>query len=128
MEPPANPHGAPSEDPTGEEFLAVSASLRGKRLVVSLSGELDMSSAEPLVADVCDKAFDTGLVAEIAIDLGEVSFIDSAGLRALLTLQQEAATAGLRFHVTAVSASVNRLIALAGVEDVLLSSSSHKPS
>lgn len=59
--------------------------------------------------------------------MGGLNFIDSAGLQALLSLQQEAGTAGLKFPITEVSPSVSRLITLAGVEYLLLPSHDGTP-
>ena len=49
------------------------------------------------------------------IDLGEVSFVDSAGLRALLVLRQERVDAGGTIGVRRSSGAVRRVMRLAGV-------------
>jgi anti-anti-sigma factor len=49
------------------------------------------------------------------IDLGEVSFVDSAGLRSLLILRQERVDAGGAIAVRRSSGSVRRVMRLAGV-------------
>lgn len=52
------------------------------------------------------------------IDLGEVSFVDSAGLRFLLVARQRLATDGSTFVVRRSSGAVRRLMRLAGVSDL----------
>jgi anti-sigma B factor antagonist len=49
------------------------------------------------------------------IDLGEVSFVDSAGLRALLVIRQERADVGATIAVRRSSGAVRRVMRLAGV-------------
>jgi anti-sigma B factor antagonist len=49
------------------------------------------------------------------IDLGEVSFVDSAGLRALLVVRQARIDAGSTIGVRRSSGSVRRVMRLAGV-------------
>ena len=49
------------------------------------------------------------------IDLGEVSFVDSAGLRALLILRQERVDAGGTVGIRRSSGAVRRVMRLAGV-------------
>jgi anti-anti-sigma factor len=52
------------------------------------------------------------------IDLGEVSFVDSAGLRFLLLARQRLAADGTTFVVRRSSGAVRRLMRLAGVSDL----------
>lgn len=52
------------------------------------------------------------------IDLGEVSFVDSAGLRFLLVARQRLAGEGTPFVVRRSSGAVRRLMRLAGVSDL----------
>ena len=51
----------------------------------------------------------------VTIDLGEVSFVDSAGLRALLIVRQERTEAGGTVGVRRSSGAVRRVMRLAGV-------------
>src|SRR3712207_3649148 len=60
-------------------------------VVVRLIGELDLVS-EPVLADALEQADGKPL----RIDLSELAFMDSTGLRALLSLQREHADVKLR--------------------------------
>lgn len=62
--------------------FALNRTLEGKTGVLTLSGELDASSA-PQVDHAVDLLVSDG-AGELLIDLGEVSFIDSSGLRSLI--------------------------------------------
>jgi anti-sigma B factor antagonist len=76
--------------------------------VISVVGELDVSSVDALKAIVGDG--DTDLV----VDLGAVTFIDSAGIVALLSAQETARTSGRRFVVDEPSPFVERVLENAG--------------
>ncbi len=58
-------------------------------------------------------------VDSVRLDLEQVSFIDSAGLGGVLRARRACAEAGVSLTVGATSASVARLVELAGVADLL---------
>jgi|SRR5581483_1341977 len=88
-----------------------SASSEASRCV--LSGELDLST-EPRV-----KRALTQILQErperLVIDLADVTFIDSTGLRALLSARNRAATTGTRIVLGNVSSSVERTLDVANL-------------
>ncbi len=51
------------------------------------------------------------------LDLAEVGFIDSSGLRSLLQARDACAARGLRFSLIVTDGPVSRLLDLAGVRD-----------
>ena len=55
----------------------------------------------------------------VVLDLGEVTFVDSTGLSALMDAHFEAERAGCAFSIRRPSKAVRRVVALAGVERVL---------
>ena len=70
-----------SSDLKGRPFQIKSAHL-GDSVVIPVSGELDLKSASVVDAAIRDaERTDAGW---IVVDLGEVSFVDSTGLSALL--------------------------------------------
>jgi anti-anti-sigma factor len=79
--------------------------------VLIVRGDLDVGVGVEFV-DAVDKvlAGDQSNV-EVVIELGDVDFIDSSGLRALLQLRQ---TYGERVRVGAISPAVQRLLELTG--------------
>ena len=58
----------------------------GTTLTVALSGKLDSESAPKLDAEL---ASSLGGITELILDMTELSYISSAGLRTLLTAQQQ---------------------------------------
>lgn len=79
--------------------------------VLVVRGDLDVAVGVDFVNEVDNVLAGDGSTAEVLIELGEVDFIDSSGLRALLQLRQ---TYGERVQVGTVSAAVQRLLELTG--------------
>ena len=73
-------------------------------------GEIDVATAEDLLLRL--RMLAGGAGREIVLDLSRVTFIDCAGLRALIALDHQVRTAGGRVRVTAVSSQVARLFEL----------------
>ena len=98
--------------------FSVSTRREGARGLIALEGELDLHTADELTNAV------SGLleqkVARVEVDAGGLSFADSAGLRAVLMARAAAEDAGATFGVTVVSASVERLIEITGLSDLLV--------
>ena len=81
---------------------------------VALRGEIDAFSA-PRLADrfASLPAGDD----DIVIDMAEVSFMDSSGLRVLLELHERAGHAGRRLVLHTPSPSVTKLLDVSGLSD-----------
>ena len=81
-----------------------------------LSGEVDLSVAPSLRDSGMEMA---RLVApgRLEIDLGDVTFIDSSGLGALISLRNAARQCGAKLVLVRVSQAVARFLELAGVRD-----------
>jgi len=60
-----------------------------------------------------------GRIEGVDLDAGRLTFIDSAGLRALLVCRDACRRRGVEFRLTSVSPTVGRIVAIAGVDDVL---------
>src|SRR3712207_83694 len=86
--------------------------------IVAARGELDMSSAPGLCARL-DTARLNG-VAKVLLDLSDLSFCDSQGLRALILEHQEMQAAGKRFGVVEpLSNAVTDILELVGAREFL---------
>ncbi len=85
-------------------------------LRVRVSGELDLSS-EPVVVEIVRAKLQDPTLQRVVIDVTDVTFIDSSGLRALLRCRDEAARHDLPFALRlGGNIQVGRLLAVAGVE------------
>ncbi|MDA0162153.1 STAS domain-containing protein [Solirubrobacter ginsenosidimutans] len=94
-----------------DEF-SVSRRRVGDAIVVAPAGEIDLATVDDLQAAVDAAA---GESEQVVLDLREVTFIDSAGLR--LVLQSSRAIAG--FGVVRGSREVQRVFDLVGLDDRL---------
>lgn len=84
---------------------------------VRVLGELDVAVADELTR-VLDKLRHDD--AKVRLDLSELGFIDSSGLRALITARRHAANDGWAFEVDRnLSEPARRLFELAGVESYM---------
>lgn len=83
---------------------------------VLLKGELDLESASFMAG-----VFVTALpdASEVVLDLDEVSFMDSSGVRAVLRCATECTRRGLEFAVTEGSPQVRRLLEITGLTEQL---------
>ena len=89
----------------------------GSARIVSVSGELDLRTS-PELEDRLGHAFDAGTQLVI-LDLRQIEFMDSTGLRVLLAAHQRAQESGRRFALVKGADQVERVLTLTGVRDLL---------
>ncbi len=82
--------------------------------VLVVSGELDAHTA-PKLADALAAHQGNNAV----VDMSDVDFVDSSGLRTLIDAHQAAEAMGGRFVIRQPSATVVRLFEISGVNDYL---------
>ncbi len=92
--------------------FAMDRDRRADLLVLTLHGELDLSTAGLLT----DAADDLGGATRLVLDLAELSFIDSAGLRALMNLDLRARSEGWDLALAVPAPVVLRLLKLTGFD------------
>jgi anti-sigma B factor antagonist len=100
-----------------EPGFEIQASVRDGRHTLVLSGELDLAVAAGLEATIrglCGEG-----VSAVQLDLSRLTFMDSSGLRAVLSAQELCAQHGYDFLVTPGRGQVQRLLELTGTADVL---------
>ena len=105
------PMAEPTQDAAAPARLQIATDESAERLLLSLSGELDIASAPLLERAV--EAVDRPLV----IDLAEVTFMDSTGLRALLLARQQAQSGGQELSLRPGPRQVQRVFELSGTLD-----------
>lgn len=85
--------------------------------MLTVIGELDLRTS-PELEERLSHAFDAG--AELVIlDLRGIEFMDSTGLRVLLSAHQRAHDSGRRFALVRGADQVERVLTLTGVRDIL---------
>jgi anti-anti-sigma factor len=100
-----------SFDPTG---FAISTSEQGGRTVVLLRGELDLATA-PQLEQVVTERLEAG--DEVVVDLRELDFMDSTGLRVLVRAHASVADER-RFLIVRPppGGPIAKILSIAGVE------------
>ena len=94
-----------------QDQLRIDVRPEADRLIVRLEGELDMANA-PLLQSAVDGV---DAKAMLVLDLQALQFMDSTGLRILLSLREQALEQGHEFAVTPGTQQVQRLLSLTGV-------------
>jgi anti-anti-sigma factor len=94
-----------------QEQLQIDVRREADRVILSLAGELDMATAG-LLAQATE-----GLSGEsmVVLDLEQLQFIDSTGLRGVLSVLERCRERGQQFAITPGSQQVQRLLGVTGV-------------
>ena len=87
--------------------------------VVALHGELDLSSAPAVEAEVDRLLGDGAPVAVLVLDLRDLAFMDSTGLRAVLRADARMRDAGGRLAVVDGADAVRRVFEMTGMHERL---------
>lgn len=93
--------------------LGVSVLQEGSVITIALTGELDLTTAHEL--EHAAAGVQPG--GRCVLDLRELSFMDSAGIRALMRLDLRARDEGWRFTVVRGRSAVRRILDLCRVGD-----------
>ena len=84
-------------------------------VVVRAAGEIDVATAPQIETELLALIEKGG---NVTLDLGAVSFIDSSGLRALVTARQRAEECSVSFALAGRSPAVDRLLQVTGLDAV----------
>jgi anti-sigma B factor antagonist len=99
-----------------EDMLTWDIKDRDGLVIVVVDGELDIHSA-PGLSEALTPAADAGR--HLILDVAGLRFCDCAGLSLFLRTQERVRAAGGSLHLTALTASLRRLISVARMSDVL---------
>jgi anti-anti-sigma factor len=99
------------------EQLRVEPRQESDRVVLSLTGELDMANA-PLLQSAIEEPSLTERKT-LVLDLQGLTFLDSTGLRIILSAREQCWRRGQEFAVTPGSQQVQRLLSVTGVGEHL---------
>lgn len=104
-------------DPPITDLVSVEVSGSGPAVCVAAVGEIDSTSA-PVLRQHLESLLDGG-VREVTVDLGRVTFLDSAGLCVLAAAHRRAARQDVTMRVLASSRAVIRPLQITGLWDLL---------
>lgn len=97
-----------------KELFSCAVAFRNDCAIAYLCGELDMSTADCVKAPLVPLAV-AGW--DIVLELSNLTFVGTAGLRALADIQESAAAAGGSTRMAEVPDIVRRLLSVTGMED-----------
>jgi anti-anti-sigma factor len=98
---------------TADKHLRIEARTEHDRVVLGLHGELDLVGAPMLQSEIDSETVAAAPL--IVLDLEDLQFIDSSGLRVILSAHERARARGQAFALTRGSHQVQRLLSIAGV-------------
>ncbi len=94
--------------------MEIKAKTEGTKLTIAVSGRVDTVTAPELEAEL-----KFGDATCVVIDLGNVPYMSSAGLRLLLTGHKTMLAKGGEFQVANVQPSVKEVFDITGFSDIL---------
>jgi anti-anti-sigma factor len=100
-----------------DKRLRVDARLEPDRVVLRLGGELDLAGAPLLASEIARTETEEQRI--LVLDLEDLEFIDSAGLRVILAAHARARERGGDLLLTPGPPQVQRLLTIAGVDSHL---------
>ena len=101
-----------------EMFRAQVDTTNTTAVVIHVAGEVDLAAVEELRAAI-DAARATPGAEVIELDLGEVTFIDSSGVGAIVLASRAVADANQSMRIGARSSVVERVLEVSGLEEAL---------
>jgi len=101
---------------TSDFALLVSPSDRARASRIEVRGELDSGTA-PELMEAVRRALESRSTARLTLDLGPMTFIDSAGTRALIMIERQARDRRVGLEVLPPPERVTELLRTAGVAD-----------
>jgi anti-sigma B factor antagonist len=104
-------------DPPISDLVTIDVASSGDVVCVTAAGEIDSTSA-PLLRQKLDAVLESGL-RELTVDLGRVTFLDSAGLCVLAATHRRAVRQDVRMRVLASSRAVIRPLQITGLWELL---------
>ncbi len=87
------------------------------RIVLRLFGELDLASAPLLQSEI--ESAEEGAAQPVVLDLENLEFIDSTGLRIILAAHERSQERGQTLALTRGSQQVQRIMAITGIDQQL---------
>jgi anti-sigma B factor antagonist len=107
------PYGQRAPTDISSPLFSVAERRVGQRAVVSVAGEVDISTAEELRTAIETAA---GGASEVWVDLSETTFMDSSGVHAMIRARADMADANLRLTLICPDGPVLRVLELTNLD------------
>lgn len=102
-----------------QEPLVLAARVEGDDLVIVLAGELDPHTAPLLEHEIADGLADEVSPKRVVLDVAELGFMDSSGLRVIIRAHQELEARGASLVLRSPSDTVLRLLEITDLRNHL---------
>jgi anti-anti-sigma factor len=102
-----------------QEPLVLAAHTEGDDLVIALVGELDPHTAPLLEHEIADGLADEVSPRRVILDVAELGFMDSSGLRVIIRAHQELEARGAQLVLRSPSETVLRLLEITDLRNHL---------
>lgn len=110
----------PDSPPVGQQQLAISTHVGADGVVViHIVGEIDLAAAPQVRAALRTSLTGPALPTQVRVDLAAASFIDAAGVGALVDGREAARRAGVGFSIDSPTGVVRRVLDILGLTDAL---------
>jgi anti-sigma B factor antagonist len=100
-----------------DEPLSIKSSTEGATVRLRLSGELDIHTAAQLSEHLAPLA--TQVVEAVVVDVSRLTFLDSSGLRAILSARDDLQAAGATLTLEGVGGAVEKVLGATGLLGML---------
>ena len=114
--PGAATHEGPPVTADLEHPLTITLEASGPETVLALTGELDPHTA-PLLQEQIDAVRSSAGATTVVLELSGLTFIDSSGLRVVISTQKALAADGGRLVLRGPSETARRLLEITGLVD-----------
>ena len=94
--------------------MEIKTKAEGTKLTIAVSGRIDTVTAPELEA-----GFQFGDATQVVVDLGDVPYMSSAGLRLLLAAHKTMLARGGVFQIARVPPTVKEVLDITGFTDIL---------
>jgi anti-sigma B factor antagonist len=106
-----------SREVAGSPTLNLKELRQGSESLVSLSGELDLSSAPPL-RELLSRVLEEDSLHRLVVDLSDLIYLDSTGLSVFVTAHKRASASGIQFCLANPNPSVGHLFKVTALDQV----------
>ncbi|MCO8273872.1 STAS domain-containing protein [Actinoplanes sp. TRM 88003] len=86
-------------------------------MVITVTGEVDSANSDDLRRQIAELVSDQA-ARTVALDLGELTFLGSAGIRALIDCHDLAASRGGRLEISRAHEHVREVLTICGLTDL----------
>jgi anti-sigma B factor antagonist len=97
--------------------LSLSTQREGPRSIISVAGDLDIGSVSAL-RNIADSELASRDCSTLALDVGDLTFLDSTGIGYWVELRTRAEAMGKSFVLLSVPHAVRRLLTIGGLSEL----------